>query len=153
MILLGFYKSHALRINVRYRVIGLEVDPHHRPQLQVDEQQQDVVDADPALADHVHEGGHCGIGGDGTDPEQGQVVERLDAQVAQRVGSAVQALAQFFSPFDVHDANSLIRLGRGCGRLMTLCLHAVKRPAASLEKATDCRKTRPPRHRFAKTGL
>lgn len=84
-------------------MVGLEVDADHRPQLQVDEQQQDVIDTDPALAEHVQEGDHRRIGGDCADAEQRQVMERLDTQVAQRVGRAVQALAQFFCPFDVHD--------------------------------------------------
>lgn len=90
-------------------MVGLEVDPHHGAELEVDEQQQDVVDAD-ALAEHLDEGGHGRVGGDATDTEQGQVVERLDAQVAQRVGRAMQALAQFVSPIDAHDTVSLIRL-------------------------------------------
>jgi len=84
-------------------VVGLEVDTDHRPQLQVDEQQQDVVDADPALAKHVQERYHRRVGGNRANAEQRQVVERFHAQVAQRVGRAVQALAQFFSPFDIHD--------------------------------------------------
>lgn len=91
--------------NVRSRGVVLEVDPDHGPQLQVDEQQQDVVDADPAFAEHVQEGDHRRIGGDGADAEQGKVMEGFDAQVAQRVGRAVQALAQFFCPFDVHDVS------------------------------------------------
>lgn len=84
-------------------MVGLEVDTDHRPQLQVDEQQQDVIDTDPALAEHVQERHHRRIGGDRTNAEQRQVMECLDAQVAQRVGRAVQALAQLFCPFDVHD--------------------------------------------------
>ncbi|MNG91286.1 hypothetical protein D3C79_501930 [compost metagenome] len=84
-------------------MVGLEVDPHHRPQFEVDEQQQDVIYADPALAEHFQESHHRRIGGNGADAEQRQVMECLDAQVAQRICRAMQALAQFFSPFDVHD--------------------------------------------------
>lgn len=84
-------------------VVGLEIDPHHRAQFQVDEQQQDVIDTDPALAEHVQERHHRRVGGDRADAEQGEVVECLDAQIAQRVGRAMQALAQLFRPFDVHD--------------------------------------------------
>lgn len=83
MILLGFYKSHALRINVRYRVIGLEIDTDHRPQFQVNEQQQDVIDTDTALAQHLQEGHYSGVSRDRTDTEQRQVMEGLNAQVTQ----------------------------------------------------------------------
>lgn len=79
--------------NVRSRGVVLEVDPNHRSKLQVDEQQQNVIDADPTLAEHVEKGHHRSIGGDGADAEQCEVVERLHTQVAQRVSRAMQALA------------------------------------------------------------
>lgn len=126
--------------NVRSRWVVLEVDPDHRPQLQVDEQQQDVIHADPTLAEHVDERGHRRVGGDCTDAEQRQVMKGFDAEIAERISRGMQPLAQFVSPIDVHDASSLIRLEGGCGKHMTGCLHAVKRPEAVFEKTTDCRK-------------
>ncbi|MNN26214.1 hypothetical protein D3C81_1397150 [compost metagenome] len=93
-------------------VVGLEVDPDHRPQLEVDEQQQDVIDADTTLAEHIDEGRHRRIGSNRTDAEQGQVVKCFDAEVAQRVRRAMQAFAQFVCPFDVHDFAFLDTAGR-----------------------------------------
>lgn len=92
--------------------LRLEVDPDHRPQFQVDEQQQDVIDLDvpgfqhPQKLHHRCPGGHC------TNGEQRQVVERLDKQIAQGLSQTMDVLAQLFGPVDFHDDASLGRLDR-----------------------------------------
>lgn len=93
-------------------MVGLEIDPDHRPQLQVDEQQQDVIDLDVPLLDHHQELHHRRPGRDPANGEQRQVMERLDEQIAQGLGDLMHVLPQFLGPIDFHGARSLDRLDR-----------------------------------------
>lgn len=89
--------------NVSNVYLRLEVDPHHRAQFQVDEQQQDVIDGDVAFVEHSqesHDGSPCG---DRPDGKQRHVMEGLDEQIAQRLGTAVQGLTEGLGPIDFHD--------------------------------------------------
>jgi len=79
---------------------------------QVDEQQQDVIDLDVPVLQHPQKFHHRRPGGHRTDGEQRQVVERLDKQIAQRLGQPVDILTQLFGPIDFHDDASLGRLDR-----------------------------------------
>ena len=103
MILLGFYKSHALRINVRYRVIGLEINPDHRAQFEIDEQQQNVIDLDVAFLEHPEKLHHRRVCRHRTDGKQRQIVEGFDEQVAQGLGQLMHVLPQFLGPVYFHD--------------------------------------------------
>lgn len=92
--------------------LRLEVDPDHRPQFQVDEQQQNVIDLDVSRFDHLQKFHYRRPGGHRTDGEQGQVMEGLDKQVAQGLGQLMDVLAQVLGPVDFHDVVSLGRLDR-----------------------------------------
>ncbi|MNE38779.1 hypothetical protein D3C80_1326910 [compost metagenome] len=85
-------------------MVGLEIDPDHRPQFEVDEQQQDVVDRGVALIDHAAERHHRRPGGSPADGEQRQVVKALDQQVAERFGQPMQVLTQRLGPIQFQDA-------------------------------------------------
>lgn len=85
-------------------VVGLEVNPGHRTQFEVDEQQQDVIDRDVAFFDHAQKGDDRGPGSDGADGEQCQEVEALHAQIPQRFGLRMHFLPHLFCPFVSHDA-------------------------------------------------
>ena len=93
-------------------MVGLEVNPDHRPQFQVDEQQQDVIDLDVPFFDHPQKFHHRRPRGDCTDGEQRQVVEGLDEQVAQGLGQLMHVLPQFLGPVDFHGDSSLARFER-----------------------------------------
>lgn len=93
-------------------MIGLEVNPDHRAQFQVDEQQQDVIDLDVPGLQHPQKLHHRCPGGHRTNGEQRQVMERLDEQIAQRLGQPMDLLTQLFGPVDFHDDTSLGRLDR-----------------------------------------
>lgn len=90
----------------------LEINPDHRAQFQVDEQQQDVIDLDVPVLQHPQKFHHRRPCGHRTNGEQRQVVERLDKQVAQGLGQFMDVLAQLFGPVDFHDDASLGRLDR-----------------------------------------
>jgi hypothetical protein len=82
-------------------VVGLEVDPDHGPQFEIDEQQENVIDLDMTDLDHLQELHHRRPRSDRADGEQRQIVERLDKQIAQVLG-----------PIDFHDGSSLGRFDR-----------------------------------------
>jgi len=84
-------------------VVGLEVNPDHRPQFQIDEQQQNVIDLDVAFFEHAEKFHHRRPCGHRTNGEQRQVVEGLDEQVAQGLGQLMHVLPQFLGPVDFHD--------------------------------------------------
>lgn len=92
--------------------LRLEVNPDHRAQFQVDEQQQDVIDLDVTVLQHPQKFHHRRPGGHRTNGEQRQVMERLDKQITQRLGQPVYLLTQPFGPIDFHDDASLGRLDR-----------------------------------------
>lgn len=74
------------------QVVGLEVDTDHRAEFEIDEQQQDVIDAGRALGEHLEEGRYRGDGNRAADGEQAEIVEAFDQEVADRVGLLVHAL-------------------------------------------------------------
>jgi hypothetical protein len=92
-------------------VIGLEVDADHGAELKVDEKQQDVVDRSVALRRHRKERHDRGPHGGGANGEERQVVERVDQQVADRVGKSVDALAQALGPVGFHAPSHDARCG------------------------------------------
>jgi len=92
--------------------LRLEINPDHRAQFQVDEQQQDVVDLDVPVLQHPQEFHHRSPGGHRTDGEQRQVMERLDKQVTQGLGQPMDLMAQLFGPIKFHDGASLGRFDR-----------------------------------------
>lgn len=112
MISLVFLNFEGPRKIVSNGELGLEVNPDHRAQLEVDEQQQDVIDLDVTLLDHQQKLRHRRPGSDCSDGEQRQVMERLNEQVAQRSGQLMDVLAKLFSPIDIHGSSSLGRLDR-----------------------------------------
>lgn len=136
MIFLSFEEIFALQKNVSYRVVGLEVDPHHRTQFEVDEQQQNVIDFYMTGFDHLQKLHHCRPGCDGTDGEQRQVMEGFDKQVAQGFGQLMDVLAKVFGPVYFHEGTSLGRLDRIMRDEGDGFLHAEKRPGAQLRWQT-----------------
>lgn len=64
-------------------MVGLEINPDHSAQFQVDEQQQDVIDLDVPVLQHPQKFHHRRPGRHRTNGEQRQVVKRLDKQIAQ----------------------------------------------------------------------
>lgn len=85
--------------NVSNVWIVLEVDADHGTQLQVDEEQQDVIDARLALVEHAEEGQHRGPGRGRADGEQTEIVEAFHQQVAEGVRPVVHAFATVVCPF------------------------------------------------------
>jgi len=67
-------------------VVGAEVDAHHGPDLEVDEQEEDVGDGGVALVQQANEGHRRGPHRGGTDGKKGQVVEHRCQGVASSVG-------------------------------------------------------------------
>lgn len=98
--------------NVSNVYLRLEINPDHRAQLQVDEQQQDVIDLDVPVLQHPQKLHHRCPRGHRTNGEQRQIVEGFDKQIAQGLGQPVDLPAQPFGPVDFHDSASLGRLDR-----------------------------------------
>lgn len=93
-------------------VVGLEVNPDHGPQFEIDEQQENVIDLDMTDLDHLQELHHRRPRSDRADGEQRQIVERLDKQIAQGLGQLMNVLPQVLGPIDFHDGSSLGRFDR-----------------------------------------
>lgn len=126
-------------------MVGLEVNPDHRPQFQIDEQQQNVIDLDMPFLEHPEKLHHRRPGGYRTNGEQRQVVEGLDEQVAQGLGQLMHVLPQFLGPVDFHVEDSLARFERMLlagrdGYCTRTQMHAEKRPRHHGEAARNPRR-------------
>src|SRR6476620_7549938 len=85
-------------------MVGLEIDSDHRPELEIDEEQKDVVDRGVTLLSHREEGYRRGPCDGATDSEQRKIVKRVDQQLADHVGESVDPLIHSLGLLQLHSS-------------------------------------------------
>lgn len=83
-------------------MICAEIDPTHSKQLEIDEQQQNVIDANFFLMKHFDEGGNARVDRDRPNPEKRKVMEHLNPQVPKAVRPSMNPYAHPIRPLHTH---------------------------------------------------
>lgn len=90
----------------QWHVICAEIDSAHSKQLEIDEQQQNVIDADFVLMEHVNEGGDACVDSDRTDPKKRKVMEQLNPEVPKAVCPSMNPNAHPIRPIHTFSPNT-----------------------------------------------
>ena len=90
----------------QWHVICAEINSAHSQKLEIDEQQQNVIDADFVLMKHVNEGGDACVDCDRPNRKKRKVMEQLNPEVPKAVCPSMNPYAHPIRPFHTFSPNT-----------------------------------------------